>query len=103
MAITTGFNHVATLTADLDRLKAWYFDVFEAETVFEMQREGDHPRMAILDLGGGSALNVQIKSGTNEIHGKVEAWDVPILVTGGVMYDIALEQSAGLTRIRIRR
>jgi catechol 2,3-dioxygenase-like lactoylglutathione lyase family enzyme len=58
MAITTGFNHVATLTADLDRLKAWYLQVFEAECRFEMAAEGDHPRMAILDLGGGAALNV---------------------------------------------
>ena len=58
MPLTTGFNHVATLTADLDRFKEWYQDVFEAETTFEMERDGDHPRMAILDLGGGSALNV---------------------------------------------
>ena len=58
MVITNGFNHVATLTADLDRFKAWYQQVFGAETVFEMAQEGDHPRMAIVDLGGGSALNV---------------------------------------------
>jgi len=25
--------------------------------VFEMAQEGDHPRMAIIDLGGGAALN----------------------------------------------
>ncbi len=57
-AITTGFNHVATLTTDLDRLKAWYLKVFDADTVFEMEAKGDHPRMAIIDLGGGAALNV---------------------------------------------
>jgi hypothetical protein len=38
-----------------------------------------------------------LKAGTNEIAAKVEAWDVPMLVLGGVSYDIALEQSAGLT------
>lgn len=58
MAITTGFNHVATLTTDLDRFTAWYRDVFEAETVFEMAAEGEHPRMAIVELGGGASLNV---------------------------------------------
>jgi hypothetical protein len=41
-----------------------------------------------------------LKAGTNQIAAKVEAWDVPMLVPGGVSYDIALEQSAGLTRIR---
>ena len=58
MPITSGFNHVATLTTDLDRFKAWYAEVFDAETVFEMDERDDHPRMAIVDLGGGAALNV---------------------------------------------
>ncbi|WP_421121415.1 VOC family protein [Aquihabitans daechungensis] len=57
MVITNGFNHVATLTTDLDRFQAWYQEVFDAETVFEMAAEGEHPRMAIIDLGGGGALN----------------------------------------------
>ena len=58
MAITAGFNHVATLTTDLDRFKAWYLEVFDAETVFEVAADGDHPRLAIIELGGGAALNV---------------------------------------------
>ena len=58
MPITSGFNHVATLTTDLDRFKAWYAEVFDAETVFEMDKRDDHPRMAIVDLGAGAALNV---------------------------------------------
>ncbi len=58
MAITTGFNHVATLTADLDRFVAWYGEVFGAEVTFSMEADGDHPRMMIVDLGGGAALNV---------------------------------------------
>lgn len=58
MAITTGFNHVATLTTDLDRFAAWYGEVFDAEVTFTMEAEGDHPRMFIIDLGGGAALNV---------------------------------------------
>ncbi len=58
MPITVGFNHVATLTTDLDRFAAFYTDVFGAEVTFRMDAEGDHPRMFILDMGGGSALNV---------------------------------------------
>ena len=58
MPITTGFNHVATLTADIDRTVRFYVDAFGAEVTFEMEARGDHPRMSILDLGGGAALNV---------------------------------------------
>jgi catechol 2,3-dioxygenase-like lactoylglutathione lyase family enzyme len=58
MATTTGFNHVATLTSDLDRLVAFYTRVFDAEVTFEMDAQPDHPRMVILDLGAGAALNV---------------------------------------------
>jgi catechol 2,3-dioxygenase-like lactoylglutathione lyase family enzyme len=58
MPITTGFNHVATITPDLDRFVDWYGKVFDAVVTFEVERRDDHPRMAIIDLGGGSALNV---------------------------------------------
>jgi catechol 2,3-dioxygenase-like lactoylglutathione lyase family enzyme len=36
--LTTGFDHVATLTADLDRLVDFYHTVFGAEVTFEMGR-----------------------------------------------------------------
>jgi len=58
MPVTSGFNHVATLTADLDRTVQFYRDAFDAKLVFEMDVDGDHPRMSILDLGGGAALNI---------------------------------------------
>jgi catechol 2,3-dioxygenase-like lactoylglutathione lyase family enzyme len=58
MPITTGFNHVATLTPDMDRLVTFYKTAFGAEVTFEMSAQPDHPRMVILDLGGGGALNV---------------------------------------------
>jgi hypothetical protein len=54
------------------------------------------PNVKGLDMKAVYAL----KTGPNEIAAKVEAWDVPMLVPGGATYDIALEQSAGLTRIR---
>jgi catechol 2,3-dioxygenase-like lactoylglutathione lyase family enzyme len=58
MARTIGFDHVATVTADLDRIVTFYQHVFEARATFEMAAPPTHPRMVILDLGGGSALNV---------------------------------------------
>lgn len=58
MPITNGFNHIATLTTDLDRHAEFYAQVFGAEVTFRTDASGDHPRMFILDLGGGAALNV---------------------------------------------
>lgn len=42
----------------MDRTVQFYRDAFEAQLVFEMDAKEDHPRMSILDLGGGAALNV---------------------------------------------
>ena len=65
MPITTGFNHVATLTADMERLVGFYQSVFGATITFEMEAHGDHPRMVILDLGGGAALNAfEVEAGS---------------------------------------
>ena len=58
MPITKGFDHVATHPTDLDRFASWYGEVFDAEVTFTMEADGDHPRMSILDMGGGGALNV---------------------------------------------
>ncbi|MGK2950381.1 MAG: VOC family protein [Acidimicrobiales bacterium] len=69
MPITTGFNHVATLTPDLDRFAEWYGRVFDAVITFRMDAAPDHPKMYILDLGGGAALNV-FESAPEEIIGE---------------------------------
>ena len=58
MPVTSGFNHVATLTTDLDRHADFYHRAFGAEVTFRMDATPEHPRMFILDLGGGAALNV---------------------------------------------
>lgn len=58
MPLTTGLNHVATLTTDMDLTVRFYEQAFDAEVVFELERRDDHPWMKILDLGGGAALNV---------------------------------------------
>jgi catechol 2,3-dioxygenase-like lactoylglutathione lyase family enzyme len=69
MPVTTGFNHIATVTANLDRTVAFYEQAFGAVKTFEMAAEPDHPRMAVLDLGGGAALNVFEAESEDEIVG----------------------------------
>jgi catechol 2,3-dioxygenase-like lactoylglutathione lyase family enzyme len=69
MPITSGFNHVATLTADMERTVTFYRDAFGAEVTFEMAATSDHPRMTILDLGAGAALNVFEVANEEEIIG----------------------------------
>ena len=58
MPVTRGFNHVATLTSDMELTIEFYKRAFEAEELFEMEAHDDHPRMVILGLGGDAALNV---------------------------------------------
>jgi catechol 2,3-dioxygenase-like lactoylglutathione lyase family enzyme len=58
MPVTTGFNHVATLTTDMDLTVHFYEQAFEAVVTFEVPKGDGHPWMKILDLGGGAALNV---------------------------------------------
>jgi catechol 2,3-dioxygenase-like lactoylglutathione lyase family enzyme len=52
---TKGFNHIALVTADIDRLIAFYAKVFEAEVLVDLD-EG-HVRHALVDLGGGACLH----------------------------------------------
>lgn len=58
MPITTGLNHVATLTSDMDLTVGFYEQAFGAVVTFEIARSDDHPWMKILDLGGEAFLNV---------------------------------------------
>jgi catechol 2,3-dioxygenase-like lactoylglutathione lyase family enzyme len=67
--ITAGFNHVATLTTDLERHADFYKRAFGAEVTFRMDATPEHPRMFILDLGGGAALNV-IEASAGDIVGE---------------------------------
>ena len=58
MPISTGFNHVATLTTDMDLTVGFYERVFDATVTFTMEKADDHPYMKIVDVGGGAALNI---------------------------------------------
>ncbi len=58
MPLTIGFNHVATLSTDMDLTVRFYEQAFDATVTFEVAKSDEHPWMKILDLGGGAALNV---------------------------------------------
>jgi catechol 2,3-dioxygenase-like lactoylglutathione lyase family enzyme len=67
--LLSGFNHVATLTSDSERLHAFYRDVFDAGVRHDGAEPGapDGVRLSIIDVGPFSELNVF------EIDGNTEA------------------------------
>lgn len=67
--MTIGFNHVATLTTDMDVTVRFYEEAFGAVVTFEVPKSDDHPWLKILDLGGGAALNV-FEAPADEIVGE---------------------------------
>src|SRR3954470_557775 len=65
--LLSGFNHVATLTNDSDRLHAFYREVFDAKVVRDGNEFADKPgpRMSVINIGPGAELNVfQIEGNT---------------------------------------
>lgn len=58
MPISTGFNHVATLTTDMNRTVHFYEVALGAEVRGEVLPRDDHPWMKVVDIGGGAALNI---------------------------------------------
>ncbi|HVT77505.1 MAG TPA: VOC family protein [Acidimicrobiales bacterium] len=69
MPITRGFNHVATLTTDMDLTVRFYEEAFGATVTYEVEKSDNHPWMKIVDLGGGAALNV-FEVAANDIIGE---------------------------------
>lgn len=59
--LTDGFNHVAFMTRDMDRLQEFYLGVFDARIRSDhVEGPADAPpvRMSIIDVGPHSELNV---------------------------------------------
>jgi catechol 2,3-dioxygenase-like lactoylglutathione lyase family enzyme len=63
--LLNGFNHVALLTTDTDRLVAFYRDIFDAE-VDGQQEENEHVRLTFIRVGDAAELNVFEVDGNNE-------------------------------------
>ncbi len=63
-----GINHVATITNDVDRLKAFYREVFEAEVLRDGAElpTGQGPRLTIIKVGDWAELNVFHIEGNTE-------------------------------------
>jgi catechol 2,3-dioxygenase-like lactoylglutathione lyase family enzyme len=62
-----GFNHVAVLTNDIERLQAFYTEVFDAVVLRDGPEADDKPdvRMTVIHVGPSSELNVfEIKGNT---------------------------------------
>ena len=66
--LTTGFNHVAVLTSDTERLKAFYTEVFDAEVLRDGPEVDDEPdvRMTVIHVGPTAELNVFEIAGNTE-------------------------------------
>ncbi|HWE57536.1 MAG TPA: VOC family protein [Acidimicrobiales bacterium] len=58
MPVSIGFNHVATLTTDMNRSVRFYENAFGGRVVSEIRARPDHRWMKIVDIGGGAALNI---------------------------------------------
>jgi catechol 2,3-dioxygenase-like lactoylglutathione lyase family enzyme len=62
--LTSGFNHVAILTSDTERLQSFYTEVFDAVVLRDGPEFDDEPdvRMTVIHVGPSAELNVfQIK------------------------------------------
>lgn len=94
MPLTTGFNHVATLTTDMARTVGVYEEAFGAVVIGELAKREGHPWMKTLDLGGGSALNVFEVPAEEIIGGADTVRAVPSTTS---------ETSMAATRARSRR
>ena len=69
-----GINHVAVLTADTDRLIAFYEEMFGATVDGEM-REGDEFRLTLVKVGPTSELNVFEITGNGEAARQVPMFE----------------------------
>ena len=57
MGDLSGINHVTFLTGDMDRLVAFYEDVFDARKLMELPTRDGDGRHALIDVGGGATLH----------------------------------------------
>jgi len=71
--LLNGFNHVATITSDTERLHAFYREVFDATVRHDGAEPGapDGVRLSIIDVGPFSELNVFQIDGNTEAERQV--------------------------------
>lgn len=88
--LLSGFNHVATLTNDSERLHAFYREVFDAEVVRDGAEFADRPgpRLSCIRIGPEAELNVF------EIDGNTEADRQTPMFGRGRIDHLALQASS---------
>jgi catechol 2,3-dioxygenase-like lactoylglutathione lyase family enzyme len=69
MTLLNGIHHLATLTSDMDRLIAFYEDVFDASLLLDMEEEG--LRHAFIELGPNTILHPFEITGVDVPQGEV--------------------------------
>jgi catechol 2,3-dioxygenase-like lactoylglutathione lyase family enzyme len=69
----SGINHVAVVTADLDRFTTFYGDVFDLPVVARF--DDDQGQHAVLDVGGGSFLHAFEQRDNGHAEGHHDMFD----------------------------
>ena len=72
MPATTGINHLAVVTEDLDRFVGFYADVLGARVTAVLDEESvvhGRQRHAVVDLGRGAGLHAFEQAGNPNAHG----------------------------------
>jgi len=94
-----GFNHVATITNDADRLAAFYVDVFDATVLRDGAEhpDGAGPRLMIIKVGEWAELNVF------QIEGNTEAERQTPMFGRGRLDHLALQSASIDAFVEIRR
>lgn len=95
--LTAGFNHIALITNDLDRLLRFYVDIFEAAVPARWSIEEDGMRHAMLDLGNGAGLHAF------ELVGNPHATALPTIFERGHLDHLALNVADVETLLELRR
>ena len=95
MKLIDGLNHVAILTADLDRFIGFYGDIFEMQVVFGETTPTF--RHAILKAGDGAWLHPV------ELQGNAHATALPEMFTRGHIDHLALRAPSSAAFSEIRR
>ena len=94
--LTDGFNHVALLTGDTDRLHAFYRDVFEAEIVDNVMVEPGM-RLSFIKIGPDAEFNVF------EFEGNTQAKQQPPMFERGRLDHLGLQAASLEAFEEIRR
>jgi catechol 2,3-dioxygenase-like lactoylglutathione lyase family enzyme len=97
--LLSGFNHVATLTNDSERLHSFYREVFDADVVRDGAEFADKPgpRLSVINIGPGAELNVF------QIDGNTEADRQTPMFGRGRIDHLALQASSLETFEEARR